>query len=166
MARRSKQKGSAFERLICKQLSLMITHGKRGDVFWRSAMSGGRATVHGTNVRQSGDICAVAPEGHILTDDYFIECKHYRDLKIGRFVIEGKGPLGLFWTIASREARRHKKTPVLICKQHGLPIFVVTNNYRRIRSFKVWLMEIQEDLKARTRMRSELKSYQPRAISK
>ena len=40
-----KAKGSSFERLICKELSLWITGGEHQDVFWRSAMSGGRSTV-------------------------------------------------------------------------------------------------------------------------
>jgi hypothetical protein len=144
MGRRSKQKGSTFERVICRELSLMITGGKRKDVFWRSAMSGGRATVHGTDVRQSGDICAVAPEGHVLTDEYFIECKHYRDLQIARFVIEGKGILRRFWDVAKREAKRHDKTPVLICKQNNLPVFVVIS--RRVLKFETWLADVRFDL--------------------
>jgi hypothetical protein len=136
---RGKQKGSSFERLICKELSLMVTNGKRKDCFWRSAMSGGRATVHKLgDVRQAGDICAVAPEGNALVEQFYFECKFYRNLAIGRFVIENKGPLGRFWTKTVAEARKHNRIPVLIAKQNNLPIFVVWQN-RQIVSFKRWL---------------------------
>ena len=40
-----KEKGSSFERLVCKRMSMWLSKGERDDLFWRSAMSGGRATV-------------------------------------------------------------------------------------------------------------------------
>jgi len=40
-----KAKGASFERDICRRLSLWVSAGKQEDVFWRSAMSGGRSTV-------------------------------------------------------------------------------------------------------------------------
>src|SRR4051794_4734956 len=102
-----KGKGSSYERYVCKVLSLWITNGEREDVFWRSAMSGGRATVQhrrGVSVRQSGDICAVAPEGHVLTDTLYIECKHVKKLGLDSFLIKGTGPLANFWDKAQKEA--------------------------------------------------------------
>lgn len=44
---RGKGKGSAFERNICRTLSLWWSGGKHDDYLWRSAGSGGRATVRG-----------------------------------------------------------------------------------------------------------------------
>lgn len=123
-----KQKGAAFERVVCSQLSQWLTDGKRKDLFWRSAMSGGRATVHvrkGQSIRQSGDITAVAPEGHILTNVFFIECKHVRDLMIDRFFLEDAGVLAKFWKHARAEARKHNRLPMIVAKQNGYPVIFI-----------------------------------------
>jgi hypothetical protein len=72
-------KGSSYEREICKRLSLWWTDGKREDVFWRSAASGGRAKVRGRQGKQThgqhGDICATDPIGQPLIDLFTIEIK-------------------------------------------------------------------------------------------
>ena len=123
-----KQKGSGFERECCKELSLWITDGKMEDCLWRSAMSGGRATVarrKGQMVRQSGDICAVSPEGHILTDKWFIECKNYRRLQLDQFLVKGTGDLATFWKKACEEAARDSKDPMLIAKQNSWPTLII-----------------------------------------
>src|SRR5687767_11847864 len=102
----SKAKGSQFERVVCKQLSLWVSGGKQQDCFWRSAMSGGRATVRNksaagrvrrTVVRQGGDIASVAPEGHALTDKFYVECKNYKQLALDRFLLLNTGNLAKFW---------------------------------------------------------------------
>ena len=72
-------KGSAFEREICKRLSLWWTYEDRDDVFWRTQASGGRATIRfrrgkGTH-GQFGDIQAVDPIGKPLTDLLSLELK-------------------------------------------------------------------------------------------
>lgn len=125
-----KQKGGAFERDVCRKLSLWVSGGKQSDLFWRSAMSGGRATVarnRGESVRQAGDITAVAPEGHILTDKYYVECKFYKDLDILSFILNNKGKLAGFWKDTKREADRHgDRYPMLIAKQNNTPaLFIV-----------------------------------------
>ena len=121
-----KSKGGAFERWTAKQLSLWVTDGKREDALWRSAMSGGRATVMKGKVRQAGDICAVAPEGQALVDYWFIECKSYRNLGVAQFLLCNSGPLAKFWKVACREAVKYKREPMLIAKQNGLPTLVIT----------------------------------------
>ena len=77
--RRSPKKGGAFERLICKQLSLWWTYGKRDDVFWRTAGSGARATARSKRGRgtknQYGDVQATDPIGQSLIDLCTIEIK-------------------------------------------------------------------------------------------
>ena len=127
---KGKAKGSAFERQICKELSLWVSVGEHQDLFWRSAMSGGRATVgakKGIDLRrQAGDVSAVAPEGHSLTDRFFIELKTYKDLRLGLFFLEGKGPLAGFWKKACQEAKRYGKNPILIVKQNQIKPFVLT----------------------------------------
>jgi hypothetical protein len=123
-----KQKGSQFERDVCKALSLWVTHGKRTDAFWRSAMSGGRATVHKHgDVRQAGDITAVAPEGHKLTDSHYIECKFYKDLNFDG-LIKGSGKLLDFWEKTLLQATRYQRIPVLIAKQNMLPTLLITDD--------------------------------------
>ena len=125
-----KAKGSAFEREICKKLSLWISKGKRVDCLWRSAMSGGRATVQrksGVDIRQAGDICSVSPEGHALTDLYYIETKSYRNLAIDRFIILQQGQLEKFWRETKKQARRYGKRPLLIAKQNGMPTLLITD---------------------------------------
>lgn len=123
-----KRKGGSFERSICVQLSQWVSQGKRTDLFWRSAMSGGRATVahrKGESVRQAGDITAVAPEGHVLTGQYYVECKHYRDLDLVGFFLNDKGKLAGFWRTAKREAEKHGRMPMLIAKQNNVPTIMI-----------------------------------------
>ena len=125
-----KQKGNSFERDCCKKLSRWITNGKRDDCFWRSSLSGGRATVAkkaGKEVRQSGDITAVSPEGHSLTDRFFIECKFYSDLQIDSFLLQYKGNLARFWTHCVKQAKQHERSPMLIARQNHKPALVIVN---------------------------------------
>jgi len=72
-------KGSAFEREICKELSLWWTNGKSDDVFWRTAGSGARATTRRKSGKktfgQAGDIQATDPIGQPLIDLCNIELK-------------------------------------------------------------------------------------------
>ena len=76
---RSPKKGGAFERLICKQLSLWWTYNKRDDIFWRTAGSGARATTRSKRGRgtknQYGDVQATDPIGQPLIDLCTIEIK-------------------------------------------------------------------------------------------
>lgn len=126
----SKQKGAEFERDVCKRLSLWVTGGRREDAFWRSAMSGGRATVGRragkTLDRHAGDISATSPEGHALTDFWYVECKAYKDLGLEGAMLEGQGPLAKFWRKTCEEATAHGKLPMLIAKQNMRRIMLVT----------------------------------------
>ena len=124
-----KAKGGEFERYCCKRLSLWVTKGKRDDVFWRSAMSGGRATLQLrqeiVNMAQSGDMTAIAPEGYELCSLCLFEYKHYRDLKIANGLLKDTGFLAEFWRATVKAAARYDKAPVLICKQNLLPPIVL-----------------------------------------
>jgi hypothetical protein len=129
-----KRKGGAFERAICKQLSLWASRGKAEDWYWRSSMSGGRATIRQRrgekNVLQGGDVCCVGPRGHRLTKLFFIECKFYRDLHLDNLLKPNPGtkpPLVEFWNICSKEAAKHGRIPLLIAKQNGMEPIVVIN---------------------------------------
>ena len=122
-----KQKGSVMERVICKQLSLWVSKGENVDLFWRSAMSGGRATVAKGTVRQSGDISAVAPEGHVLADKFYIECKHLKDISLDG-LIKGNGPLLKIWQTTQDEAAKYNKIPSLIFRQNHWPVVFCTSD--------------------------------------
>ncbi len=126
----SKQKGSKFEREICSTLSLWISHGKSKDLLWRSSMSGGRGTLAfgnwGRTIKPVGDICAIDPEGFLLTDVFFIECKHLKKLDLGKFLLMGKGPLAPIWAKAKEEAKKYMRSPMLIAKENGKPIIAIT----------------------------------------
>lgn len=126
---KGKQKGSAFERKVCKQLSLWVSNGENEDLFWRSAMSGGRATVgqrKGKNhARHAGDISATSVEGHGLTDEWYVECKAYKNLAIDSAMIKGTGPLIKFWDEAVLQAQQYGRKPMLIAKQNQVPVIVL-----------------------------------------
>jgi len=124
-----KGKGAGFERLICVELSKWVTNGAQTDCFWRSAMSGGRATIRhrqGIKVRQGGDICAVSSEGFAFVDYWFVECKFVRRLNLESFLLSDQGDIAKFWRVALGQARRDKKEPMIIAKQNNGPILVVT----------------------------------------
>lgn len=76
------RKGSAYERHVCRLLSLWWTSDRKRpseDVFWRSAGSGGMAKRRGrggkTTFGQHGDIMAVDPVGAPLLDVFTVEVK-------------------------------------------------------------------------------------------
>jgi hypothetical protein len=124
-----KQKGAAFEREICKKLSLWVSNGSRLDLFWRSAMSGGRATLSlkedaKDRVDTGGDISAVQRQGFDLIDNFYIECKFYKDLGFAPLVTSGKGKLVDFWKIANNQALAFNKYAMVIAKQNHYPIIL------------------------------------------
>lgn len=126
-----KQKGASFERAVCKHLSLWISKGKRDDIYWRSAMSGGRATLaKGTRGTQAGDISSIDSMGELLTNAFLIECKHYASLDLLPFVLNlRRGKLYKFWKHAFNDASAHGKYPMLIAKQNLMKPLVVTNSF-------------------------------------
>jgi hypothetical protein len=120
-----KRKGSGFERKICVALSRWVTKGKRRDCFWRSAMSGGRATVIGhQHIRQAGDICAVAPEGVPFIETFVVECKAYKDIDLEAFIVSNKGKISKWWKKVKSEATQQGRVPMLIAKQNLTPVLV------------------------------------------
>jgi len=61
-------KGSQFERDMCREFSLWLSHGQRDDLLWRTSQSGGRATTRrqkGAALATKGcygDVCVVDTE--------------------------------------------------------------------------------------------------------
>jgi hypothetical protein len=133
-----KAKGSQFERDICVALSLWVSNGKSEDLFWRSAMSGGRATVGARKgkdlARHAGDISATSREGHALTDDWYVECKRYADLNFAGFFLKRQGPLFKFWEEACAQAAEHGKMPMLIAREDRAETLVIVPTVVVVRS--------------------------------
>lgn len=127
----SKQKGAEFERSCCKKLSLWLSSGTRDDLLWRSAMSGGRATLSIPKGKeashQMGDISTVSAAGAALIDRFVIECKFYRDLNFFG-ILTGTGKLCDFWELVCTQAAEVKKNPMLLAKQNNRPTIMVIDN--------------------------------------
>ena len=92
------------------------------DWFWRSAMSGGRATIqHGKGKRnqtQVGDVSSIHPQGARLTDVFVIECKNVKDLALhGLFFDPPYGALVDYWNELCKIAGDNK-LPMLIARQN------------------------------------------------
>ena len=121
---KSKAKGSAFERKVCKLLSLWVSDGIRDDLYWRSAMSGGRASVRfkkggQKSTNQAGDLTAIDPLGKSLLDVFCIECKTYKSLhfKSLLFLKPKDQSFVSFWKQTTTTAHQHDRLPMLIAKQ-------------------------------------------------
>jgi hypothetical protein len=123
-----KQKGAGFERKICVALSQWVSAGTRKDCFWRSAMSGGRATLGlrkgDKHLSQGGDVSAIDPLGAPLTERFCVEIKFYKDLDLAAFWL-GYGTLHRFWERALADAQSYGKEPMLIAKQNLYPTLVL-----------------------------------------
>lgn len=129
-----KTKGAEFERECCKALSLWVSGGERDDIYWRSAMSGGRATVQnkkgGNNTTQLGDISCIDSTGEWLTNTFIIENKFYRNVHLDSIIYPySKNAETVFqwWTKLTAICDANRKLPMLIFKQNNRDILVGTD---------------------------------------
>jgi hypothetical protein len=127
-----KQKGAQFEREVCVKLSKWLSRDTQEDVFWRSAMSGGRTTVAAKRGKrlsnQVGDISCIHPIGNKFISTFAIECKYYADLDF-KGLITGKGKLLEFWDEIYKQAHAHEKKPFLVARQNRIkPLICLTHN--------------------------------------
>ncbi len=125
-----KSKGSEFERVISKKLSLWWTDNERSDVFWRTSNSGGRHTIRKRKgeetYNQSGDICSIDPIGQPFSDKIYLECKSYKSINIWS-LFTGKGLLVDWWNRANEIAKEEGKKVFLITKENSRPVLLFTN---------------------------------------
>lgn len=125
MPKRSKTKGANFERKVCQILSLWASDYKREDVFWRSAMSGGRASLKSRKKRgkefvaQAGDISAIHPIGAPLLELFIIEAKCWADLQLHRWfwLYYGSDATYELWGKTYEMADDTDRQPCVIAKQ-------------------------------------------------
>jgi hypothetical protein len=131
-----KEKGARNERRLCRELSLLVSDGERDDLLWRSAMSGGRATVGRLRGKrraaQAGDVSSIDHLSHWLVRDWYIEAKHYHDLQILRGFLFNSGRLHRFWRHTVKEAEHYLKRPMLIAKQDRQPELLIIPKGERL----------------------------------
>ena len=143
-----KPKGNAFEREICKDLSKWLSYGERDDILWRSAMSGGRATVGLKKgiVRktQGGDITAIDPIGNKLTDKYMIECKSYKNIHLQSMLygIPKNASIYEFWIELYNKSKQLNKDMMLVIKYNtSVKLLGLTKTSRTIGNLQKTLHE-------------------------
>lgn len=121
-----KAKGSGFERDLARRLSLWINGAEKPYVFWRTAGSGGLATIMAENADMSGDLMAIRDEGRFLTNIFSIEAKcGYQDAEAFKHLKVNKSTeIEDFWKQCCRDAERSHKYPLLIFKKKGYPTII------------------------------------------
>ena len=147
-----KGKGSQFERDVCVALSRLVNPGGDDTIFWRSAMSGGRATVQGRkgikNKTQLGDITCVHDKGNFLTNYFIVECKFYSKLDTQSFLFSGKGILAQFWRKLNLECTTNDRVPMLIAKQNRMSTLLLVNS-PGLKKLATWGHELHPILTAK-----------------
>lgn len=128
----SKRKGGLFEREVCKAFSLWVTGGQSDDLFWRSAMSGGRATLQyqkgEKNQMQSGDICAIHSDGwEKLLRYVVVECKSHHNLDLRLSFLQRRGRLVAFWEKLYNQAVVLNREPMLVAREFRTPTLLITS---------------------------------------
>ncbi len=121
-----KRKGSSFERLISRKLSMWLTGQDKEYYFYRSPSSGAVATMNSMNEDITGDIIAVKPEGRILTSVYSIECKDgYADADPLKIFKNNKNDIIKdFWEQCIGDSKKANKKGMLIFRKKGYPILI------------------------------------------
>lgn len=120
----SKQKGASFERKICVKLSLWVSKMTDEGIYWRSALSGGRATLRSRKTRgravvaQAGDISAVHELGHAFLKLFTIECKFYKDLKLDSMIWGRAAYVEEIWYKTLRLCETNQREPFIVARQN------------------------------------------------
>ena len=126
-----KQKGSAFEREICRLLSIWLTEGKDDRIAWRSSSSGGTATIRNRKgsskfgQTQSGDIVKISDAGEYPNADWFfnhftIEAKCYKEISF--YPPFNKTLLSFFEQANRQSVESGGKVPILLMKANNRKI--------------------------------------------
>lgn len=130
---RGSRKGGAYERTLSVLLSLWVSSGRREDLFWRTAQSGGRATIgrrKGKDLaRTAGDIGAIDPRGEWLCGTFLIEAKHYAQFKWPQDIYDQSSATPKKKTLRALEIALHTREEAAI---HGRRSFLclVRENHR------------------------------------
>lgn len=124
MSVNGKQKGSRFERVICKWFTEWT-----GYEFNRVPASGGLRWKNAENI--TSDV-ACTDRKHSRKFCFSIECKSYKELNFEHIILEKKSCKILkFWDQVCNDAKRSGKLPILIMKYNGMnrgEAFVMIDN--------------------------------------
>jgi hypothetical protein len=126
-----KEKGSSFERVACKALSIWVTNGVRGDLFTRNVISGGTFTnkvAQGSREHgMPGDIMANHPQAYEFLSKFTVECKHHKDLNLDAYLYDMREASSLAKIInkTRKEAAHIQVRPMLVIKQNNRPSQIV-----------------------------------------
>ncbi len=141
------KKGAAYERTLCVMFSLWISGGTREDLLWRTAMSGGRATIKRRKGKsadsQAGDIGSVDPMGDWMVSTFLIEAKRYHSFEWHRDVAEPttatsqkatKRPLEIFLHTREEATKSGRLAPMVVLRGDRCPDLVLTTGkgYRKL----------------------------------
>ena len=129
----SKNKGSAFERFLGRELSLWWTNGEDRNIFMRSASSGAWNTMHRNEgvSAHAGDIEAADRKGKLFTDKVMVEAKWYKSEQSLLFevLLSKRSQILEWWTKCELEATDMRKIPLLVVKFNYQIPFIVLPNY-------------------------------------
>lgn len=130
------QKGSSFEREVCKKLSLWVSNGEKDDIFWRTAGSGARATTRAKGGKSTcnadGDMCCLDPAYQWFIDSVLIEMKRgYNSWRLDDFLLpkQKKDSIFVVWEKLEKEAAQLHKLPLLILKQDRRQELYISQSY-------------------------------------
>ena len=128
------RKGGAYERSICKRISLWLSDHTRDDLLWRTPGSGSRYTTAETRgrsrrrskaaataapVAHAGDICATSEEAAWFVESFYFEAKSYASLDWLPLIHNKKSSnVYVWWQDTKLKAKRVERFPILICKEN------------------------------------------------
>ena len=143
--RKNPNKGGIFERAIAVKLSSWMTDGERTDILWRSAGSGGRATMRRRSGKDTAnshsDLRADDPIGFAFLKCLTTECKHGyagNSSSMFHFIESIHADKGLMmiegWLLKLQKESTHAGSisHALICCRGGKTLIVFPNRFHRL----------------------------------
>ena len=120
--KRAKTKGSNYERDFAKRLSMWWSYGQLQDAFWRTSLSGGKATIDNSDVHV-GDICALRPIAVPLENCVVFELKrgYTKSLLLDWLLLGVTSLVGQWWEKGYKQATTLNRKFILIVKHDFHP---------------------------------------------
>lgn len=116
----SKAKGSDFERLMCKRISLWLSGGESEDLIWRNKGQPNRRIQGRRRLEQFGDAHAISGAAEWFMSRYNIEFKNVAELDLLEQVDKPKKKESLIithWKQCTYDAEETGRRPMLIQKR-------------------------------------------------
>ena len=149
-----------------------MTGKRQPEIFWRTAGSGAKATQDKKKGKDpgkhEGDLTSIDPRGNFLTDNCFIELKHFKDFRLDELVLK-RGKLHKAWVKCVEQAM-FNKFPILIIKKSFGEIYVVTDalfNNRILQGKAIAIIDAEYlDYVACVYLIADFVCYNPKVIEK